>query len=186
MQLYTEDYTDTFPAHRNQNMDTTDATVSLTNWWGTTIATYGGGRSNLFHDPAIAGKRLDDGTAWVWNFDCDLVGYGYNGYFLGHHPYRSDDLVVGGIQFPVGIKFKRSSVLRARLQSLEEENRLLKVLFRVNQALGQIEKVDDSRAASSISFSKFPAPNAPTACSSKNHRPERSTLRREITLSSLP
>jgi hypothetical protein len=30
-----------------------------------------------------------------------------------------------------------------RLQSLEQENRLLKVLYRVNQALGQIERVDD-------------------------------------------
>jgi hypothetical protein len=38
---------------------------------------------------------------------------------------------------------KGSAPPTARLQSLEEENRLLKVLFRVNQALGQIEKVDE-------------------------------------------
>ena len=112
MQLYTDDFADTFPAHRNQNVDTTDATASLNNWWGTTIATYGGGRSHLFHDPAIAGKRLDDGTAWVWNFDCNLVGYGYNGYFLGHHPYGPDNLVVAGIAFPVDVSFKRTSILR--------------------------------------------------------------------------
>src|SRR5271165_4193664 len=74
MQFYTDENTDTFPAHRNQGLGTTDANVSLTNWWGTTIVAYGGGRSNLFHDPAIYGKRFDDGTAWVWNFDCDLVG----------------------------------------------------------------------------------------------------------------
>src|SRR6516225_1881314 len=37
MQFYTEDNNDTFPAHRNQNLvNNTDATVSLTNWWGTT------------------------------------------------------------------------------------------------------------------------------------------------------
>ncbi len=69
MQFYTEENNDTFPAHRNQGLSTADHTPSLTNWWGTTIVTYGGGRSNLFHDPAINGKRLDDGTAWQWNFD---------------------------------------------------------------------------------------------------------------------
>ena len=47
------------------------------------------------------GKRLDDGTTWQWNFDCHLVGYGYNGYFLGHHPYDPESLTrVGGILFP--------------------------------------------------------------------------------------
>src|SRR5207244_7865231 len=47
MQLYTEENSDTFPAHRNQGLNTSDAARSLTNWWGTTIVTYGGGRSNL-------------------------------------------------------------------------------------------------------------------------------------------
>src|SRR5215467_1594897 len=61
MQFYTDENNDTFPAHRNQNLNTADPTVSLTNWWGTAIVTYGNGRSNLFHDPSINGKRLDDG-----------------------------------------------------------------------------------------------------------------------------
>jgi len=112
MQFYTDENSDTFPAHRNQGISTTDHATSLNNWWGTTIATYGGGRSNLFHDPAINGKRLDNGTAWQWSFDCDLVGYGYNGYFLGHHPYAPESLVVAGIAFPVYDSFKRASILR--------------------------------------------------------------------------
>jgi type II secretory pathway pseudopilin PulG len=112
MQFYTDDYLDIFPAHRNQNLNTDDASLSLTNWWGTTIVPYIGGRSNLFHDPAINGKRLDDGTTWQWAFNCHLVGYGYNGYFLGHHPYGSDNLVVGGIAFPVRDFFKRSAIVR--------------------------------------------------------------------------
>jgi prepilin-type N-terminal cleavage/methylation domain-containing protein len=112
MQFYTDDYNDIFPAHRNQNLNTDDPTLSLNNWWGTTIVPYGGGRSNLFHDPAINGKRLDDGTTWQWAFNCNLVGYGYNGYFLGHHPYGSDNLVVGGIAFPVKDSFKRSAIVR--------------------------------------------------------------------------
>jgi len=114
MQLYTEDNNDSFPAHRNQGFKTgqDDANLSLTNWWGTTIVTYGNGRSNLFHDPAINGKRLDNGTAWQWNFDCHLVGYGYNGYFLGHHTYPAETIPVGGIRFDIPETFKRSGVRR--------------------------------------------------------------------------
>jgi prepilin-type N-terminal cleavage/methylation domain-containing protein len=113
MQFYTDDYRDTFPAHRNQGLDTSDAQPSLTNWWGANIVTYGGGRSNLFHDPAIAGKMLENGTAWQWNFDCNLVGYGYNGFFLGYHPYTPDDFVVAGISFQLYDSFKRSAIVCA-------------------------------------------------------------------------
>jgi prepilin-type N-terminal cleavage/methylation domain-containing protein len=112
MQFYTDESNDTFPAHRNQGLDNADPTLSLTNWWGTTIVTYGNGRSNLFHDPAIQGKRLDDGTTWKWSFDCNLVGYGYNGFFLGHHPYGSGNISVAGVVFQVGDSFKRSGILR--------------------------------------------------------------------------
>lgn len=112
LQFYTDENTDTFPAHRNQNMNTANAGPSLTNWWGTTIVPYGGNRSNVFYDPAIKGKRLDDGTTWQWKFDCHLVGYGYNGWFLGHHPYGAYDITVGGVAFHVDGSFKRSGVLR--------------------------------------------------------------------------
>jgi len=113
MQYYTTDNLDTFPAHRNQNINDTDATISLTNWWGTALLSYntGGSWSNLFHDPAIKGKRLDNGTEWQWGFDCHLVGYGYNGFFLGHHPYDAQTLAVGGINFNIPVSFKRTSVL---------------------------------------------------------------------------
>ena len=111
MQLYTDDNNDIFPAHRNQNVNSTDGTISLNNWWGNTIANYGGGKSNLFHDPAIKGKRLDNGTQWVWNFDCNLVGYGYNGFFLGRHPYGADTLVVGGVTFTINETCKRSEIV---------------------------------------------------------------------------
>lgn len=113
MQFYTDENNDTFPAHRNQGLvNNADHAPSLTNWWGTTIVTYGNGRSNLFHDPAIQGKRLDNGTTWQWSFDCDLVGYGYNGYFLGHHPYAAESYSVAGISFAVGETFKRPAIIR--------------------------------------------------------------------------
>jgi prepilin-type N-terminal cleavage/methylation domain-containing protein len=111
MQLYTDENQDVFPAHRNQGLNTADAGPSLTNWWGTTIVPYGGGRSNLFHDPSIKGKRLDDGTTWQWKFDCHLVGYGYNGWFLGHHPYGGYDITVAGVRFQGDATFKRSGIV---------------------------------------------------------------------------
>jgi prepilin-type N-terminal cleavage/methylation domain-containing protein len=111
MQLYTLDNNDTFPAHRNQGVNDANPAYSLTNWWGNTVVTYGGGKSNLFHDPAINGKRLDNRTTWQWAFDCDLVGYGYNGFFLGHHPYDGGwSITVGGILFKGGDTFKRSGI----------------------------------------------------------------------------
>ncbi len=110
MQLYTDENSDLFPAHRNSGLATSDGGPSVTNWWGTTIVKYGNGRSNLFHDPAINGKRLDNGTTWQWKFDCHLVGYGYNGYFLGHHPYGPETVTVGGIRFDITTTFKRSAI----------------------------------------------------------------------------
>jgi hypothetical protein len=58
----------------------------------------------------------------------------YSGSFLPTEP-------VSNTLTPAQAKTAAASV--SRVQSLEEENRLLKVLFRVNQALGQIEKVDE-------------------------------------------
>ncbi len=110
MQLYTDENSDLFPAHRNSGLATADGGPSVTNWWGTTIVKYGNGRSNLFHDPAINGKRLDNGTTWQWKFDCHLVGYGYNGYFQGHHPYGPETVTVGGIRFDITTTFKRSAI----------------------------------------------------------------------------
>jgi len=111
MQLYTDDNNDTFPGHRNNNLKTDNAALSVTNWWGTAIVTYGSGRSNLFYDPAIKGARNDNGVKWKWRFDCHLVGYGYNGWFLGHHPYPAEDLTVAGIKFHTDEYFKRSSIV---------------------------------------------------------------------------
>ncbi len=111
MQFYTDDNNDVFPAHRNQGVNNTSADISLTNWWGTTITPYGNGNSNLFHDPAIKGKRLDNGIKWEWKFDCNMVGYGYNGYFLGCHPYSGEDLKIGTVSFSTRPWFKRSSIV---------------------------------------------------------------------------
>ena len=62
LQFYTDENNDIFPAHRNQNLNTADAGPSLTNWWGTTIIGYARNQTNLFHCPAIKGRRLDNGV----------------------------------------------------------------------------------------------------------------------------
>jgi prepilin-type N-terminal cleavage/methylation domain-containing protein len=110
MQMYTDDNNDKFPAHRNSNVSDTSDGPSRTNWWGTTIIGYANNQSNLFHCAALTGKRVDRGIKWEWKFDCHQVGYGYNGYFLGAHPYPSTTLSVGGITFTSPEFFKRSSV----------------------------------------------------------------------------
>ncbi len=55
MHLYTDDYNDTFPAHRNQGLATDAEGPSRTNWWGPAIVGYGNNNSNLFRCPALKG-----------------------------------------------------------------------------------------------------------------------------------
>jgi Tfp pilus assembly protein PilE len=110
MQFYTDENNDTFPAHRNQNQ-VDDHNTALTNWWGTAIIGYSHSQSNLFHCPALKGKITTYGQVWQWNFDCDNVGYGYNGFFLGHHPYAAGNIVVLGINFTFDVQFKRAAVV---------------------------------------------------------------------------
>jgi prepilin-type N-terminal cleavage/methylation domain-containing protein len=110
LQLYTDDNRDTFPAHRNQNQGN-NATTALTNWWGTTIIGYARNLTNTFRCPGIKGRRNDPRLSWDWAFDAHKVGYGYNGWFLGFHPYSPDPTInVAGIVFRGHVSFKRTSV----------------------------------------------------------------------------
>jgi len=110
MQFYTDEYRETFPAHRNLGQSD-NPNQALTNWWGTSIVTYGNGASNLFRCPSIKGKRFDNGVRWEWKFDAHKVGYGYNGYFLGRHPYGPETITVGGVRFDVAPWFKRTAII---------------------------------------------------------------------------
>jgi prepilin-type N-terminal cleavage/methylation domain-containing protein len=47
MQFYTDEYRDTFPAHRNLGQ-ADNPTQALTNWWGTSIVGLANASSNLF------------------------------------------------------------------------------------------------------------------------------------------
>jgi prepilin-type N-terminal cleavage/methylation domain-containing protein len=112
MQLYTDSQNDIFPAHRNQDVNNNNINISMTNWWGTVLLAMANNssQSNLFHCPALKGRRIDAGVAWSWNFDPHFVGYGYNNYFLGLHPFGPTTLLVGGIHFDTAPDFKRSSI----------------------------------------------------------------------------
>lgn len=110
MQFYTDEFNDAFPAHRNLGQ-ADNPNQALTNWWGTSIVGYGSNNASLFRCPSIKGKRLDTGVRWEWKFDAHKVGYGYNGYFLGRHPYGPETIRVGGVTFTVAPWFKRSAIV---------------------------------------------------------------------------
>ncbi len=114
MQLYTDEYRDVFPPHRNLGQGD-DPGRAITNWWGTSIVSYGNSASNLFRCPSAKGKRTDTGVRWEWAFNAHKVGYGYNGFFLGRHPYGPDALTVGGIRFDTAPWFKRTSIVNPSL-----------------------------------------------------------------------
>ena len=107
LQLYTDDNRDVFPGHRNGNLTTADEPPSRTNWWGTAMVGYARGQSNYFRCHALKGQRKDAGISWSWKFDCHLVGYGYNAFFLGVHPYDSHE--AAGLSTTKW--FKRSSIV---------------------------------------------------------------------------
>ena len=114
MQFYTDENRDIFPAHRNQNIDDNSVAISMTNWWGTTLmaAANNPAQTNLFHCPALNGTRTDAGVTWSWKFDPHFVGYGYNNYFLGLHPWLPTTTRIAGIDFATFPDFKRTSIRR--------------------------------------------------------------------------
>lgn len=107
MQFYTDDNEDIFPAHRNNG---TSSTANIpTNWWGTTIANPSS--SNLFRCKAFKKRRRDLNLTWDWVFDGHKVGYGYNAFFLGIHPYNGGSVNVRGLQVESKPWQKRSGLL---------------------------------------------------------------------------
>jgi prepilin-type N-terminal cleavage/methylation domain-containing protein len=118
MQLYTDDNHDTFPGTRAYTWFTPQngSANPLDNWWGQYIFPNNGNNTNntVFRCPAIKGTQLlPNGTPWSWAFNSDLVGYGFNTYFLGAFPQPSsiDNVLAGGFNYTANTWFKRSSVI---------------------------------------------------------------------------
>jgi prepilin-type N-terminal cleavage/methylation domain-containing protein len=110
-QMYTDDNNDLFPTCLGTTFGNWDATDELNNWWGTLIT---GGNTNFFksfHDPAINGPITENGVTWSWGFDFNLVGYGYNSFFLSCTPNPASTVTVGNYKFASSKNFKRGSIL---------------------------------------------------------------------------
>lgn len=122
MQLYTDSNNDTFPGTRAYTWFTPQngSTNPLDNWWGQYIYPNNGNVTNstantVFRCPAILSTEyLPNGTPWSWAFNSDLVGYGYNTYFLGAFPQPGtiDNVSAGGFIYTPNTWYKRSGVIR--------------------------------------------------------------------------
>ncbi len=111
-QIYTDDNNDLFPTALAANTPND----KIFNWWGTAIC--GGTTNNYksFHDPAVSGPIILKGNAgttatWNWDFNFDLVGYGYNSFFLSCTPNSVQTITIGSFSFTSSANFKRSSIL---------------------------------------------------------------------------
>jgi prepilin-type N-terminal cleavage/methylation domain-containing protein/prepilin-type processing-associated H-X9-DG protein len=106
MRFYVDDNHDVFPGHADGDP------ANGIDWWGPMIVTYGGGKSNLFKCPSLNGPQQQvNGTVWNWAFNRDLVGYGYNSFFLGLYSHSAASLSCGGVQFNTAPWFKMTSTV---------------------------------------------------------------------------
>ena len=120
MQLYTDSNNDTFPGTRAYSWFTPQngSTDPLDNWWGQYIFPNNGNVTNntantMYRCPAILSTEyLPNGTPWSWAFNSDLVGYGFNTYFLGAYPQPGtiDNVDAGGFSYMPDTWFKRTGV----------------------------------------------------------------------------
>ncbi len=107
-QIYTDDNQDFFPTA----VLSASANDKLYNWWGTAVC---GGSTNYyqsFHDPAVNQPLTENGTTWSWAFNFDLVGYGYNSFFLSCTPNPIQTVTIGSDSFTTSFNFKRGQVRR--------------------------------------------------------------------------
>lgn len=105
-QMYTDDNNDLFP--------TATASYSIgdetTNWWGSAICGGTTNNYNSFHDPAVNAPITENGTTWTWAFNFNLVGYGYNSFFLSCSPNVPSQVAVSGYKFQSNANFKRTFI----------------------------------------------------------------------------
>jgi prepilin-type N-terminal cleavage/methylation domain-containing protein len=111
-QMYTDDNSDYFPTALGTKYGNWDAADEQSNWWGTAICGYTTNNYKSFHDPAVSSSITENGTTWSWAFNFNLVGYGYNSFFLSCTPNDPSTLEVSGYKFESSANFKRNAVHR--------------------------------------------------------------------------
>jgi len=111
-QIYTDDNNDLFPTALGTTYGNWDPTDEANNWWGASICGGSTNNYNSFHDPAVNSPiKLAGGAVWNWAFNFNLVGYGYNSFFLSCTPNAPGGLSVAGYKFNSSANFKRSGIL---------------------------------------------------------------------------
>ena len=99
--LFALDHDQLLPPHRNQALNFN---------WPEEIALYGPDE-NVAHCPALEGTHEDNGVTWEWKYDPHDIGYGYNGFFLGHEWHsHTDDWSEGTYIVDATPRFRVSSV----------------------------------------------------------------------------
>ncbi len=113
-QIYTDDNQDNFPTCLGTTYGNWDNADELTNWWGTAICGGTTNNYNSFHDPAVNGPiTLKTGAVWNWAFNFNLVGYGYNSFFLSCTPNVPGNTAVAGYKFASHANYKRTAIKHA-------------------------------------------------------------------------
>ncbi|HEV2330759.1 MAG TPA: type II secretion system protein [Verrucomicrobiae bacterium] len=108
-QIYTDENNDYFPTALGTTYGQWDPLDEQSNWWAAAIC---GGQTNYyksFHCPAVNTSITENGVTWSWGFNFNLVGYGYNSFFLSCTPNAPATLTVSGYKFASVANFKRST-----------------------------------------------------------------------------
>lgn len=110
-QIYTDENNEQFPT---ANAGTPNSIYN--NWWGDEICNGNTNMAQVFHDPALQGEVSYNGATWTWNFDFNLVSYGYNSYFLDCAPNdpatdTADVFSIGSYSYEPLRNFKRTRIL---------------------------------------------------------------------------
>jgi prepilin-type N-terminal cleavage/methylation domain-containing protein/prepilin-type processing-associated H-X9-DG protein len=110
-QMYTDDNNDLFPTCMGTANGMYDTIDKNNYWWGPFICGNNTNYWKSFHDPAVNGPVKIGTAVWNWAFNFDLVGYGYNSFFLSCTPNAPQTIGVNFIKFSSSANFKRSGIL---------------------------------------------------------------------------
>lgn len=80
-QNYMDDYIETFPPHRDHD-------INAGRNWNHLLEDYGM-TPEAYHCPELGGIQTDYGVDWQWSYDFNYIGYGYNGFFLGYYSHAA-------------------------------------------------------------------------------------------------
>jgi prepilin-type N-terminal cleavage/methylation domain-containing protein len=116
LQVYTDDFDDTFPACRREN----PSLPAMDDWWGNYLGNATASTSNLFHCPVLQKTRSQYTANFNWSWTGvanpgDRIGYAANVFFMFYPPpayQAASSVTVSGVTFSSGYHFRRASILK--------------------------------------------------------------------------